>query len=98
MVTSALTGLEAAGYLGGIVGTFVAIIALYVTIAANNRQKRKEYEQEIEAAYRKGKESIMPELKQAQRDAEFYRSEVFKRGIALQLPLRPPNNPAGEDD
>jgi len=54
VTASGISGLEAGSYIGGILAAAIAGIALYFTIAAANRAKRKEYRDEITAAEQRG--------------------------------------------
>src|SRR5437879_528480 len=86
VAASAFSGLEIAGTIGGVVGATVAIGMLAVTISANNRQKRREYEDEIQESFDRGAASIAAQLHQARRDAEFWRAQFFgRKGVPPEL-------------
>lgn len=90
VTVSAISGLEAAGYLGGVIGAVVALAALYVTISANNRTRRRESEDEIQEAYDRGA---------AERDRllrpwlEFYQDQLKRIPSVAPVPVPPPPAP-----
>lgn len=83
----AISGLEAAGTVGGILGVVAAILTLWVTIGANNRAKRREYADEIDRAKTEGRRElearlreVIDELTEARHERDFYRDQWAARG------------------
>ena len=77
------SGAEVAGSIGGLVGAAVAVGALFVTISANNRARRHEYEQEIAEAERRGEDRYRA-------DMEFWREKAVGRLIDQGQPIPTP--------
>lgn len=88
--SSAISGLEAAGTVGGIVASVAAILTLWAAIAANNRAKRREYADEIDKAKADGRREVegrlrelIDELTEARHERDFYREQWAKYGGPL---------------
>ena len=86
------SGTEVAGAVGGIIAAAVMIVGLFVTISWNNATRRREYEQEIREAEKRGEDRYRA-------DMEFYRAFAFTHANTLGQPLpTPPSqlpDPAG---
>ena len=88
--SAAISGLEAAGTVGGIVASVAAILTLWAAISANNRAKRKEYAEEIDKAKAEGRREVegrlrelIDELTEARNERDFYREQWAKFGGPL---------------
>lgn len=95
VTTAALSGLETAGTLGGLVFGVGSLVIMWITITANNRQKRREYEQEIQDAFNRGQAAMSDALGQARRDRDFFREKYFET-LGVLSPI-PPSQGGGND-
>lgn len=88
---AALSGWETAGGIGGVVTALAAAVTLVITVSANNRSRRREYENEIRAAEQRGSDAarqsldprirnLIDELEQARHDRDFYRQAYIEQG------------------
>lgn len=92
--SAAIGGLDAAGTVGGIVAAAVTVGGLWLTISTNNRAKRREYREEIEAAERRGEKTadsrireLVDELKEARNERDRYWQQwAASRGRELEQP------------